>query len=103
MYTGCIVCVCSPLGNLNSQTQNVSEELLNRNTLYRVYWEVPAELVKIVPWVNLSQNNKKYPSLKLNSYGDKNKRSFKGSAFVCHVESMSGNPVENLPHITVNV
>jgi hypothetical protein len=46
---------------------------------YKVYQEVPAILVWNVPWVNLSRNNQTYLSLKLNSYRDKDKRSFKES------------------------
>jgi hypothetical protein len=44
--------------------------------LSRVYWEVPTKLVGNVPWVNLSRNNQTYPSPKLNSYGDKDKKIF---------------------------
>jgi hypothetical protein len=45
----------------------------------RMYQEVPAKLVGKVPWVNFSRNNRIYPGPKLNSYGDKDKRSFKES------------------------
>jgi hypothetical protein len=49
--------------------------------LYRVYQEVPAKLVGNVSWVSLGQKNQTYPSPKLNSYGDKGKKSFKESEF----------------------
>jgi hypothetical protein len=61
--------------------------------LYRVYQEVPARLVGNVSWVSLSLNTETYPSLKLDSYRDKDKRIFKESVLLHRVESMSGNPV----------
>jgi hypothetical protein len=48
--------------------------------IYRVYQEVPAKLLGNVPWINLSQNNQTYPCLKFDTYGNKDKRSFKQSA-----------------------
>jgi hypothetical protein len=43
----------------------------------QLYREVPAKLVGNFPWVSLSRNDQVYPSRKLKSYGDKDKRSFK--------------------------
>jgi hypothetical protein len=40
------------------------------------------DLVVNVAWISLSQNNETYPSPKLNSYRDQEKKSFKGSALV---------------------
>jgi hypothetical protein len=59
--------------------------------IYRVYREVSAKRVENVPCIDLNRNNQTYPSPKLNSCGDKDKRSFKESEFVRRVESMSGN------------
>jgi hypothetical protein len=47
--------------------------------LYRVCREVPAKLVRNVPWVSLSRNNQTYLSPKLKSFRDKDKRSFEES------------------------
>jgi hypothetical protein len=59
-----------------------------------VYQEVRTKLVGNVPWANLSQNDQTYPSLKLNSYGDKDKRSFKE-------ESVASSEREVLPNVNV--
>lgn len=38
--------------------------------LYRMYRQAPAKFVGNVPWVNLSQNNQRYPSAKFNGRED---------------------------------
>jgi hypothetical protein len=78
----------------------------NAEFIYRTYREVPAKLVGNAPWVNLSGKNQTYTSPKLNSYRDKDKRSYKESEFLCCVESMSGNFMtccDEVPHYSWRV